>query len=45
MSTGPYAELTDVEVLARASAAFKKATALPVGSIQRAVQWRRSTAA
>jgi hypothetical protein len=36
---GPYAGMTDEQVLARACDACKKASTLPPGSIERAIQW------
>lgn len=36
---GPYEGMTDAQVLARASNACKKASALAPGSIERAIQW------
>jgi len=35
----PYAAMTDIQVLARAAAALRKVPELPVGSIQRGLQW------
>lgn len=34
-----YAGMTDAQVLARARTALKRASELPVGSVQRAIQW------
>lgn len=36
---GPYAQMSDEDVLARARKACKKASTLPPGSIERAIQW------
>ena len=36
---GPYAGLTEEELLDRATAALEKVTRLPIGSMQRAIQW------
>lgn len=35
----PYAAMTDAQVLARAAGALRKIPDLPVGSVQRGIQW------
>lgn len=35
----PYADKSDAEVLAMARQALEKASSLPMGSIERAIQW------
>ena len=39
MGTDPYEGMTDEQVLARAAKALRKASALPAGSTERALQW------
>jgi hypothetical protein len=38
-SADPYEGMADTAVLARAAESFRKAAGLPVGSVQRAIQW------
>ena len=38
-AAGPYYGMEDEQVLARAAGALERAKALPVGSVQRAIQW------
>jgi hypothetical protein len=37
--TDPYAGMSDEQVLARAARALGKVPALPLGSVERAIQW------
>ena len=39
MGDDPYAGMTDEQVLARAAKALRKVPQLPLGSIERAIQW------
>lgn len=39
VSGNPYEGMTDEQVLARAAGALRKVNALPLGSVQRSIQW------